>query len=178
MRKARTVCIFGGYRAEPGERDYELALALGREVAAQGWTVLNGGYGGTMEASARGAKENGGRVVGVTVELWPARANASTDETHGTKDLWERIRYMLDRSDAFIALPGSTGTLAEIGMAWEHVYKKLIPPKPILFLGDFWLPLYDLVAATAGGKPTCGGIVRTAATPQEAVDFLRSLWRE
>ena len=52
---------------------------------------------------------------------------------------------MLDRSDAFIALEGSTGTLAEIGMAWEFIAKKLLPPKPLIFIGDFWAPLYRTV---------------------------------
>ena len=96
-----------------------------------------------------------------------------------TQDLWERIRLMLDRSDAFIALEGSTGTLAEIGMAWEFIAKKLIPPKPLIFIGDFWAPLYRTVlSAPNSSEPTRGGIVRIEPTPKAAIDFLRAYWKD
>ena len=176
MKKTKTIAVFGGYRTAPGEPDYDLACELGRQIASQGWALLNGGYSGTMEASARGAKECGGHVVGVPVELFSKEVNAFTDEAHLTKDLWERIRYMLDRSDAFVILPGSTGTLAEIGMAWEFVCKKLMPPKPIIFLGEFWAPLYKVVVVTAGGRPSCGGLVRVEQTVAGAMDFLKGHW--
>jgi len=86
---------------------------------------------------------------------------------------------MLDRSDAFIALEGSTGTLAEIGMAWEFVAKKLLPPKPLILIGDFWAPLYRTVlSAPNSSEPTRGGIVRIEPSPKAAVDFLRSFWEK
>ena len=131
-----------------------------------------------MEASARGAKEAGGRVIGVTVETFSRVPNRFTDETYCARDLWDRIRTMFERADAFIALPGATGTLAELGLAWEFIAKKLMPQKPLLFLGDYWDPLYQLMAATPEVKATLGRLVRRVATPQEAVDFLRKFWKE
>jgi hypothetical protein len=178
MAKAKkVVAVFGANRASRGERLYELAEEIGREIARAGWTLLNGGYGGTMEASARGARESGGQVIGVPVAIYSSEVNPFVSESVVTQDLWERIRLMLGRSDAFIALDGSTGTLAEVGMAWELIAKRLLPPKPLIFIGDFWAPLYrTILSAPNVGEPTRGGIVRVEPTPKAAVDFLRGYW--
>lgn len=54
------VALFGASWAKPGDDLYKLAHGAGSEIAKAGLTVINGGYQGTMEASARGAKEAGG----------------------------------------------------------------------------------------------------------------------
>ncbi len=175
----KVVAVFGANRVSRGEPLYDLAEETGREIAGAGWTLLNGGYGGTMEATLRGARERGGRVLGVPVAIYSSQVNPFISESVMTQDLWERIRLMLDRSDAFIALEGSTGTLAEIGMAWEFTAKKLLPPKPLIFIGDFWAPLYRTVlSAPNSSEPTRGGIVRIEPTPKAAVDFLRAYWKD
>jgi uncharacterized protein (TIGR00730 family) len=180
MAKAKkVVAVFGANRVSRGEPLYDLAEETGREIAGAGWTLLNGGYGGTMEATARGARERGGRVLGVPVAIYSSQVNPFVSESVMTQDLWERIRLMLGRSDAFIALDGSTGTLAEIGMAWEFIAKKLLPPKPLIFIGDFWAPLYRTVlSAPNSSEPTRGGIVRIEPTPKAAIDFLRAYWKD
>ena len=174
----RTVAVFGAYGPRPGDAEYELARETGRRIAEAGWVVMNGGYAGTMEASARGAKEAGGRVIGITVETFSREPNRFTDEAFCTRDLWERLHVLLDRADAYIALPGATGTLAEIGMAWESMCKRIIPPKPLVFLGGFWTPLYELLVPNSNVKAACGGLVRTASTPSEAIDFIASVLKE
>ena len=47
---------------------------------------------------------------------------------------------MLKKANAFIVLPGGTGTLLELSAVLEHLNKGLIDPKPIIMLGDFWKP--------------------------------------
>jgi len=178
-RAKKVVAVFGANLASRGEPLYELAEGMGREIARAGWTLLNGGYRGTMEASAHGAREAGGRVIGLPVAIYSSQVNPFVSESVVTRDLWERIRLMLDRSDAFIALDGSTGTLAEVGMAWEFIAKKLLPPKPLIFVGDFWAPLYRTVLSGPNtSEPTRGGIVRIEPTPKAAVDFLRAFWEK
>ena len=143
-----------------------------------GWVVMNGGYSGTMEASARGAKEAGGHVVGITVELFSRTPNRFTDETQCACDLWERLRVLVERADAFVVLPGATGTLAEIGVAWEFLCKKVMPPKPIVFLGDFWSPLYNLMISPPDSRAACNGLVCVASSPRDAVDRIASILGE
>ena len=60
------VTIFGGSEPHAGEPAYEEARRLGELLAAAGFTVLTGGYIGTMEAVSRGANETGGHVIGIT----------------------------------------------------------------------------------------------------------------
>jgi hypothetical protein len=178
-KSKKIIAVFGANRAAPGEPIYAMSEELGREIAAARWTLLNGAYGGTMEAAARGASENGGHVIGLPVAIYSSKVNPYVNESVMTKDLWERIRLMLDRSDAFIALEGSTGTLAEVGMAWEFIAKKLLPPKPLIFIGDFWAPLYrTILGAPNSNEPTRGGIVRIEPTPKAAIDFLRAYWKD
>jgi len=174
----KVVAVFGAYRPTPGDPEYEKAVDLGRQIASAGWTLLNGGYDGTMEGGARGARERGGRVIGVTVEVYSRHPNRFTTETILTRDLWERLRTMLERSNAFIALPGSTGTLAEVAMAWEFIEKKLMPPKPLILLGEFWAPFYRMFAPEAHGAPSRRNLVRVEPTVGEAIDFLQRYWKE
>ena len=67
------IAVYGSSAVRPGDPAYELALALGRAAAKAGAAVMTGGYHGTMEACSRGAHEEGGHVVGVTVELFEKR---------------------------------------------------------------------------------------------------------
>jgi len=56
----RTVAVFGSGEVVQGSDDWRLAFAVGRTLAGLGYAIANGGYAGTMEASAKGAVEAGG----------------------------------------------------------------------------------------------------------------------
>ena len=71
----KTITIFGSSLPQQGTVAYEDAQRLGRLLAEAGFAIANGGYGGLMEASARGAREAGGHTVGITCEVWPVQAN-------------------------------------------------------------------------------------------------------
>ena len=64
------ICIFGSYEPRAGEALYELAYDIGRGLAEAGYNVCNGGYNGTMEASAKGARDGGGSTIGVTCSIF------------------------------------------------------------------------------------------------------------
>lgn len=112
----------------PGEdtETYRQAQRLGKLLAEAGLAVCNGGYGGLMEASARGARAGRGHTVGVTCVLWPAQANRWIVEEIRTTSFMERLRMLIERGDAYIVLPGGTGTLAELALAWEMMNKSAL----------------------------------------------------
>jgi len=122
------VTIFGGSRFREGDKEYELACELGGKLAKAGYTVCNGGYGGVMEASARGAKEAGGKTVGVTTGEFGGPANLWIHEEIRMKKWVKRLFKLIELGDAYVVLDGGTGTLVELFVVWEMLNKKLIHP--------------------------------------------------
>ncbi len=169
---AKRIAVFGGYQQEVGGELYRLAEKLGECVARRGWTLLNGGYAGSMEASARGARNAGGHTIGVTCAVFKREPNEFIAETIPTPDLWARLRVMLERGDGYIALPGATGTLAEVAMVWEFLVKGFMPRRPMALLGEFWRPLYDMLVPRPDVRAAADGLVRVVQTPEEAVAFM------
>ena len=87
------VTIFGSSRVAPESEEYRLALQMGRLLASAGFTVCNGGFGGTMEAAAHGACEAGGHTIGVTVGVFGGKANKWIKEEITCTGLVERLNY-------------------------------------------------------------------------------------
>ena len=142
------VAVFGANDPAPGEAAYELARRVGATLAGLGYAVANGGYGGTMEASARGAKETGGHTIGVTCRVWRAEPNRWIDRAIVTASLMQRVRTLIDVGQAgYVVLPGATGTLVELATAWEMIGKGLLDRRPIVCTGEFWRPLIQLMGA-------------------------------
>src|SRR5512136_460580 len=104
------IAVFGGSQPKPGDPVYQAALHLGQLLAENGYTVMNGGYIGAMEAVSRGASEAGGHVIGVTcdeIESWrPVSANRWVSEEWHYATLQERMIALIKNADAFLALPG------------------------------------------------------------------------
>lgn len=153
-----------------------MAVDLGGRLALRGHTVVNGGYGGLMEAVSVGAAAAGGEVVGVTAPtVFPGRVGANSHITseRPAPDLVSRIGMMLDISDAAIALPGSIGTLTELILTWNVSFVARFsgrPPIPLITVGDTWAELVPFLAermSTDRGLVTC---VHSAAAAVAALD--------
>jgi uncharacterized protein (TIGR00725 family) len=141
--KKLVVTIFGSSHPSDGDQEYQFAYELGRRLADEGFTICNGGYGGTMEATARGARECRGTVIGVVAEQFGRKANQYIDQVITVKSHIERLLKLIEMGDAYVVLPGITGTLAELAITWEYTAKGFIKQKPILLLGEFWKPIVD-----------------------------------
>ena len=141
------ITVFGGSQTKEGSSAYEEARELGKILAEHGHAVLTGGYMGTMEAVSRGACEAGGHVIGVTcedIERWRKRsANQWVKEERKKKSLVERLQALIEGCDAAIALPGGTGTLAEISLMWNLMTVESLPPRPLILVGRGWQSTFD-----------------------------------
>lgn len=168
--------IFGSSSARTEARVLAEAEALGGGLARAGWTVLNGGYGATMEASARGAKKAGGRTVGILLAAYGVAANPWIEEVIVARTIWERLDLTMKRADAFLALEGSTGTLLEVAAVWEHIHKGLIPHRPLILVGEFWRPLVGMFCPRSDSPARCEGSLLLARDATEAVRMLEQ-WR-
>jgi hypothetical protein len=142
----KVVTIFGSSLPGEASQAYREARQLGKLLAGAGFAVCNGGYRGLMEASARGAREAGGHTIGVTCEIWPRPANPWIVEEVRTPSFAARLMTLLERADAYVVLPGGTGTLAELALAWEMMNKSSLAGsvggrKPLLVMSPYWQPV-------------------------------------
>lgn len=151
----RRIAVFGGASPLPGEYAYQQAYELGRLLGTKGYTVLNGGYIGTMEAVSRGAAEAGGYVIGVTcdeIERWrPVQPNPWIHEEWRFPSLRQRMLAMIDACDAALALPGGVGTLTEIATTWNHLLTEAISAKPLILIGPTWQAVIQAFFNHMGG---------------------------
>ena len=148
MPESNVVSVFGSSGVSGSDAAYEQARAVGRTLAELGYCVANGGYGGTMEASARGAKDAGGKTIGVVCSIWSRRPNQYIDRRVETDNLRRRLETLIELGQAgYVVLPGATGTLTELAMVWEMTCKGILPLRPIVCVGAFWRPLMDMMSA-------------------------------
>ena len=148
------ITVFGGSLTNPGEPAYQEAFHLGWHLGQAGWTVLTGGYIGTMEAVSRGAAEAGAHVIGVTcdeIEAWrPVSPNPWVLEERRFQTSRQRLYALIDGCDAALALPGGIGTLAEIVVMWSQIQTGAIPPRSLILIGFGWQETFDQFIQSLG----------------------------
>jgi cytokinin riboside 5'-monophosphate phosphoribohydrolase len=127
----------------------EAAAELGRALAHNGWKLVYGGNNvGMMGILADAVREAGGKVVGVTPQLFVDKGSADElcDELIVTSGMRDRKAAMEERGDAFIALPGGLGTFEEI---FEIICGKVLGyhNKPIVLLNvdGYYDPLLAMI---------------------------------
>jgi uncharacterized protein (TIGR00730 family) len=149
------------------------AERLGRLLAEAGFTVLCGGYGGTMEAVSRAAHQAGGQIIGVTMDLFSPHLEPNPWLTHEqrVKDFFPRLER-LTRADAFVVLQGGIGTLTEATLAWSLLQTGQIPPRPFLFVGESWRRLFDAFRAETLMTRRDFALATMVRSPDEALALL------
>lgn len=171
--RSRIVAVFGGSRTPPDSVEYAQAYTVGKLLAARGFIVMNGGYQGTMEASARGARENGGRTLGMlSREFGELTPNPYLDEIIIAPDLFARIREMQARADAFIVLNGSMGTLAELALVWNLAKLDARHCKPIILLGAAWARVIQVWREQLAVTEDEAQLLQVVETPEQAIALI------
>jgi len=169
----RVVTIFGSSRPVPGSSAYARAEKLGLGIARHGWVLCNGGYGGTMAAAAMGARRGGGETIGITCALYNGTPNPYVNYHEEAPDLLARLGRLVDLGDAYVILPGGSGTLLEFALVLEFLHKRLMPPKPVLLFGNYWRSILTAVRREDGGSDTEAQVVRT---PEAVLQALAGAW--
>ncbi|HEV2305885.1 MAG TPA: LOG family protein [Candidatus Acidoferrales bacterium] len=175
--EGRVITVFGSSRPREGDSHYALARQLGAELASRGFVICSGGYGGVMEAISRGAKEAGGRTIGIVAEFFTVPANRWIDDVISTKTWQDRLFALIERGAGYVACPGGTGTLVELSVVWEMLNKRVMRAKPFVTVGHFWQPIIERVREVEMGHTSEWGeatsrIIHNSDGPREAAEYL------
>jgi len=173
------VCVFCASRDGAAPAYREAAVAFGRELARREITlVYGGGRVGLMGALSDAALGAGGRVVGVIPDFLRDREVAHTglSELVMVDDLFERKSVMIERADAFVALPGGIGTFDEIleVIAWRQL-RQLRQPIGLLDVDGYFEPWQALLRHCAREGFLAAGEVSHIIVEADATTLLDAL---
>jgi uncharacterized protein (TIGR00725 family) len=140
----KNIAFFGDAKLEKSDPTYKAAFDVAKLLGKEGYTIVNGGGPGVMDAATNGAEEGGGETL--TVTFYPEDAPGFEGRYLGnipdreiiTTNYIERMFKLLEHGDMFIIFKGGSGTISELGSAW--VLAKLYHGhhKPFILFGEFW----------------------------------------
>ncbi len=145
---------------------------LVRLFARDGHSLVFGGSDkGLMKIVADEARKFNAQIVGISFEHLRTSIRKDVDEVIVTKDLGARKAKIIERSDAFIVLPGGLGTLDEVTEIMELKKHGLHEKRLVIFnIEDFYTGLHgQLIRMEKEGflPMPLSDIVTFAKTPEE-----------
>jgi uncharacterized protein (TIGR00730 family) len=140
----KNIAFFGDADVPETSRLYKDAFEVAKLVAKEGYTIVNGGGPGVMDASTKGAESVSGETL--TVTFFPKNATGFEGRYVGnvpdieikTTNYIERMFKLIEHADFFIIFQGGTGTISELGTAWVLAKLYYGHHKPFILFGGFW----------------------------------------
>jgi len=154
----KCISVFGSARTPKSNKWYKEARKFGGLIAGEGFGVITGGGPGIMEAANQGAKEVGGKSIGVGIELpFEAGMNPYVDLGIECRYFFTRKVLFAKYAQAFVVFPGGMGTMDELFEVMTLAQTGHAPEFPIILVGKkYWGGLVDwlqeTVAATGRTK--------------------------
>ncbi|HNW37128.1 MAG TPA: TIGR00730 family Rossman fold protein [Candidatus Ozemobacteraceae bacterium] len=176
----QAVCIYCASSADVSERIREDGRRVGVLLAENGLALVYGGTTcGLMKVTADAHKAAGGHVIGIVPQFMLERGidnSDGQDETVIVPDMAARKSAMIDRSGAFIVLPGGMGTLDEL---FDTLVNKQLGrhAKPIVLMNTdgYYDPLIALLKHGIECRTIRAehmSLFGVADTPEEAIRLL------
>jgi cytokinin riboside 5'-monophosphate phosphoribohydrolase len=175
------ITCYASSSSHVGDPYHAAVAAFGALVGERGHELVYGGTAvglmGVLAESVRGA---GGRVTGVLPILMRERglADRAADELVVTDGMAGRKQVMIERGQAFVALPGGFGTLEEL---FEVLTLKQLGyhDRAIVLLDvdgcyDPLLELFDHLYETGFAARDYAALYHVARSPEEVLDHLES----
>ena len=147
----KNIAFFGDANTPQNDPVYRDAFEIAKILAKEGFTIVNGGGPGIMDASTKGAEAVKGETLSVT--FYPKDAPGFegryignvTDLEIKTENYIERMFKLLEHGDMFIIFKGGSGTISEFGTAWVLAKIYYGHHKPFILYGDFWADVVDCI---------------------------------
>lgn len=165
------IAVLGSGTVKSDHPLYQQAMELGFSLAKAGFSICHGGYGGVMEAVARGCHNGGGKNIGITIRESLTKRNPWGDCEIQMPSWQARLFKLIEMGDAYVFLDGATGTLNELFFVWEMTNKGLLD-KPIILLGKHLHELIKFLKKNFSLKiPTNFHLIKSIA---QAINLLRN----
>lgn len=178
-RAIQNVALFGFADVKDDDPLYWAAFKVAKRVAEAGYTVVEGGGPGVMLAAGKGAKEGGGKVIGVTLEAPPEMAmyreksaDNPIDEEIRTKTYVERTLKIMEVGDAYVVFKGGSGTISEFGMAWGLARLYFGHHKPLILYGGHWYPIMEVIGKNMPLRDEELKVYEIVTSPEQVIEAL------
>jgi uncharacterized protein (TIGR00730 family) len=180
--KLQSVCVYCGSFSSAKQVYKDAAVETGRRLGESGLSmVYGGGNVGLMGLTADSAIRAGAKVVGIIPTFITSREpqHPGLTELVEVGDMHTRKRFMAERSDGFLILPGGFGTLDEFAeiLTWRQLG---LHQKPIVAvnINGFWDNLrrqLDYMLEEGFIKPQHRALVGFVDTVKEALPLLKQM---
>jgi len=172
------ICVFCS--ANDVDEAYVAATRrLGELIAERKYTYVYGGADkGLMKVIADVVERAGGTIVGISFELLRSEVRQGSHELIMERDLAARKARIVERSDAFVVLPGGLGTFDEVTEVLE-LKKHRLHKKPIVVLNTngFYDGLQQQLERmhAEGFLPVpLAEMITFVATPEAAMEYIEA----
>jgi len=159
MKSSLIIGVMGG--GTSSSEEIEAAYRLGSMIAKEGWILLNGGRNaGIMDASAKGAWDEGGLTIGILPDNNYSRMSEyiKIPVLTGMGDARNMINVL--SSHILVACPGQAGTISEIALALKN-HRKVI--------------LMNFETGTIFNDYVKQGLVSYVKTPEEVIEKIKKM---
>lgn len=175
----KRVAIFGCSEIGPDDPLYGEVFEVAKLLASKDYTIVNGGGPGLMKASTEGAKEGGGKTVGIyfkpdgMTHFEGRDATNLVDESIETANYVERTLKLLEYGDCYVIFKGGTGTISEFGMAWGLAKLYFGKHKPLILYGSFWHEILEAFGTNMFLREEELRVYRIVDSPEEVLEAIR-----
>lgn len=180
------VSVFGSARTSQDDPYYKLGEEVGQHLVERGFGVITGGGPGIMEAANKGAREAGGKSIGLNIVV-PHEQESNPfvdyDKNINFNFFFVRKVMFVKYAMGFIVLPGGFGTMDELFESLTLIQTGKSTRFPVVLMGtDFWGGMVDwltdsvLKAGNISSKDR--DLFELTDDPQKAVDLIDGFYRE
>lgn len=145
----KNIAFFGDANISEKDPVFKDAFEISKNLAGEGFTIVNGGGPGVMLASTKGAEAVSGETL--TVTFYPENAPGFEGRYVGnipdreikTQNYIERMFKLMEHADLYIIFKGGSGTISEFGTAWVLAKLYYGHHKPFILYGEFWKEIVE-----------------------------------
>jgi len=179
----RNVAFFGDANISKNDPVYKDAFETAKILAENGFTIVDGGGPGVMQAATSGAQAGDGPTLTVTFDPVNAPGYEGRyvknvpDKEIITTNYIDRMFKLMEYGDLFIIFKGGSGTISEFGTAWVLAKLYYGHHKPFILFGSFWAEMIDVFRKNMNIDKKELSVFEIVAKPEEVLTAINRLYK-